>query len=800
MTVARHAPPSVHRIIALLGWGVAMAFGPATTAPAAAQGPAPVMVSPEISDKVERARQRGYWVIEEGDHLYRISRYFVSGIAQVRALAKELETLNPNALIYGDATRLVVGARLRLPARLVEGPAPAPPSATAPPRVANEAAPGPAPKESPLAPPVAVGTPAAKVSPPAIAAQSAPPVGPAPYVDRLIAGAPTAEDDAREEARQRDTSPGLRSMAAELRTEHREVSDQGKTDAQALTLRLTRETERYGDFTLVGQVSHTAPPPGSPDRERTRGSGTLFQDNFAITPDFIANSAIGVVRPTLPNWLSTSYRVLIAPALLAGASTTIGSQTQEWRLAAGQLGRYAGIAIQDFERTAGSQASASFSQRLGNDWQVGAAAISVRGSEVVSDHTATSLAVQHVLSPTGDGVKLQAAMANDHEAAAWLDAQVHSGRLTQRFGAYHADPDFRFGENATVRDTRGVYWRGDYRKTGDYYGGGIEAVQENLRRDPARGGTDSVGAYGNIALRLDRNTQVGGGLSFRNEDPRVATGIERRVGTVSAFVSHRWGLGQSRLDWNLNESRPTAFPSERTQVYNWNQDWPSLFGIDVTTLIGFSDEQLVDRHTKRRTASLGMRGPMAGNVRWNATVTAVDVDDQYSSERNYNASAGIDWNISPEWTMQLYWFRNQIQPGPDNILLPFTRENTVQLNVRYEGTSGTPYPRVGGAGGRSGAGTIAGSVFYDENADGVRGPTERGAAGVVLILDDRQSASTDNEGRFRFALVPAGRHRLRVVVERVSLPWGLEDEGPREVAVDVRADARLDIGLTKIAP
>lgn len=790
MTASGQALPSLHRVILLLGWGVAMALYLASPIPVAAQPPGTTVVSPELANKIEGARQRGYWVIEEGDYLHRISRYFVSGIAQVRALAKELETLNPNALIHGDPTRLVVGARLHLPERLVEAPAPASASATAPARAAEQPTLAPSPKEAPIAPPIAVAAPTAQISPPATRA---------PYVDRLIAGAPTAEEEARE-ARQVDAAPGLRSIAAELRTEHREVSGQGNTEAQGISLRLSRETERFGDFTLAAQVAHVQQPSGGPERERTRASATLFHDNFALTPDFIASSALGVIRPSLPNWLSTSYRVLIAPALLAGGSTTIASTTQEWRVAAGQLGRYGGIAIQDFERTSGSQASASFTQRLPNDWQVGAAAISVHGSETIANHSAASLAVQQALSRTGDGVKLQAAMTNDGEAAAWLDAQVRSGRLTQRFGAYHADPDFRFGENATTRDVRGVYWRGDYRATGDFYGGGFEAVQENLRRDPVRGGNESVGAFGNIALRLDRNTQVGGGLSFRNENPRVPTGVERRVGTTNAFVSHRWDLGQSRLDWNFYESRPASLPSERTQAVNWNQDWPTLFGIDVTTLIGFSDERLVDRHTKRRTASLGMRGPVGGNVRWNATFTAVDVDQQPSSERNYNASVGLDWNLSPEWTMQLLWFRNEIQPGPDNGLLPFMRENTVQLNVRFEGTYGTPYPRVAGGGGRSGAGAIAGSVFYDENGDGVRSPTERGAAGVVLILDERQSVVTDNEGRFRFALVPAGRHRVRVVVERVALPWGLEDESPREVPIDVRADARLDIGLTRIAP
>jgi hypothetical protein len=71
---------------------------------------------------------------------------------------------------------------------------------------------------------------------------------------------------------------------------------------------------------------------------------------------------------------------------------------------------------------------------------------------------------------------------------------------------------------------------------------------------------------------------------------------------------------------------------------------------------------------------------------------------------------------------------------------------------------------------------------------------------VTVILDERQSAVTDPDGRYAFPLVPSGPHRVRVVVERVPLPWGLDDDTPRDVRVDVRADARLDIGLKRVSP
>jgi hypothetical protein len=221
----------------------------------------------------------------------------------------------------------------------------------------------------------------------------------------------------------------------------------------------------------------------------------------------------------------------------------------------------------------------------------------------------------------------------------------------------------------------------------------------------------------------------------------------------------------------------------------------------VNTLLSYSDERLSERRVKRRTASLGTRGPAFEGLNWDASVTFVDSTDTLGNDRNFNTALSLDWSPLRSWVLQLGWYRNRIQAGPDNPqATPFSREDVVQLNLRYEDTAGAPYPRVAGAGGRSGSGNIVGTVFFDENGDGQRQANERGAAGVTVVLDERQSATTDSDGRYRFALVPAGRHRIRVLLERVALPWGLEDESPREVTVDVRSDGRLDIGLTRVAP
>ena len=106
----------------------------------------------------------------------------------------------------------------------------------------------------------------------------------------------------------------------------------------------------------------------------------------------------------------------------------------------------------------------------------------------------------------------------------------------------------------------------------------------------------------------------------------------------------------------------------------------------------------------------------------------------------------------------------------------------------------------GPAGGRQGTGTVAGFVFYDDNGDGVRQPSERGAENILLVLDGRFAATTNRDGYYNFGAVSLGTHALAVQLEKVPLPWGLADETPRQIVVRLREESRVDIGLTRISP
>jgi hypothetical protein len=787
-----------HRL--LCGVAIAFAFA-ASVQPTFARAQSATVVPSALERKIQLARTTGTWTVEEGDTLYRIARLFYSESPAVTAMVRALVQLNEQAFIHGDPSRLVVGTRLVLPPSI---------SGRTPP--AERAATPPAPMVAP-----AIGTPpAADIAPPAasagsIAAPRGPQARPAPaavaadprkpaYVDRLIDERVAAEPDTEGVTLRTDTSPGLKAWAVEYRGETRDINVLGKSVAQGLVLAHRRETERYGDFALDLEYGYVDLTTGRTSARKDLNRATLYHDNFALAGNVASASALGVVRSTIPPWMASSWRINLPTSQLGGFATVIDAPGRDFRASYGNLGRLVGNVVQGFERTSGQLGSLSWSERVSADWLAGVDVIGVRGSSVVPDSNSITIAGEYGGGGTPLRFKVQGIADDSGHYGGLIDAHYRSGRLAQRFGVYQMDPGLVFGESFGQTDTRGAYWRADYRRAGTFFQVGAEFAENNLDRNPARGGTESVGGYGNFSMPIDLATQAGGGLSLRNERPRTGIGEPRRIAIVNAFVSRTSALGTSRLDALLNETVPETSSRESIRTLSWNQDWPMLAGVDTNTLLSFENDRLSDKNVYRNTASVGLRGPAFGAVRWDATFTYVNVRDPLLAEDNVNASVGIDWQPAPNWYLRLQWLRNQINPTAPDPLQPYLRENTFQLSARWEESFGVPYPRLGTLGGRSGTGRIDGAIFYDENGDGTQQATERGAANVVVILDGRRPATTDREGRFSFDLVSPGSHQLRFEVERVALPWGLADDTPRQVRVGVREDTRIEIPLSRIAP
>ncbi len=772
--------------------------------------------SEALSRRIAESRRTGIWTVQEGDHLYRIARHFFpDDRVMIERVRTQLIVRNAHAFLMGKPGLLIVGAKLNLPIELIEPAQFIKPATPVKPSVpVASGAPKAAPPSGQPAASTSARTPTTATIPAAAVAQAdtvitrldpgvpaARPatqtVTPPAYVDKVIEGL-SGSDESVDIASEQTGRPGRRTLSAGLSHVARDRTGSTSRDT-AIDLRLTTETLDHGDFRLDLQGVRFQPGPQDLLPSRRSINGTLFHSQFPLPGGVTADSAVGVVRSLQPLWLSSSARVVLPSTLMSGFTTRLGSDRGEARFAYGEPGRLAGVGILDFERTSGRFASAAGSYALAPGWQAGGALVRLTGSNIVPDHTAVTAAIDYAPSSALRGKTQLLANAGGNRGV-WSDWEINHQRWRHRTGVYHLDPDLLFGDSRPQSDVRGAYWRSELRRGFNTFVVGVDSNQTNIRNDAARSGTASDGAYGSAALRLDRNTSVGASLSLRKERPRQGSALPREVVVASAFGSRQTGLGFTRIDGTVNQTRAQDSEKESVTSVQLSHDFPRWNQVTVSSSLAMTRENLADGRVNRQVATVSLRGPLFGSIAWDANLSWVNVDSEGEGERGYNANVGMDWPISSNWAANLSWQRNQVRPGADNPLSPFRRDNTVLLSVRYDAASGVPYPRMAGPGGRLGSGNLSGAVFYDENGDGVRQPSERGAENILLVLDGRFSTTTNREGYYTFGPVSLGTHAISVQLERVPLPWGLSDESPRQVVVKLREESRVDIGLTRISP
>ena len=742
----------------------------------------------ERARKVVEARAGAGWTVAPGEHVRLIAhQFFPHDRARERRLAEAIVATNPRAFVHGDPDRLIAGARLEIPATALGTPS-APLIAEVP------SAPAAAPPERP-SPVTLVPAPEFAPGPP----PAPPPAAPPAYVDQLIGGigpelpAASVESAALE--------PGQRYVSAEYRMEARNPAAGGHGLEQGVEAHLRRETLDYGDFYLEGAVRDTRLPPGETNPSRRNGGRfTLYQEHFPVAEGWIADSGLGVVR-TPPNFLNSSYRIFLPTSLMAGATTVVSDGRQSITGYAGHLGRLEGSAVQSFDPTSGNIAGLAYTRTAG-PWTLGGEAIGVHGSVETPDHAAATLAAEY--GGVGELVHHKAqVVADDHSnAGAWYDGDVTIGRTRQRFGLYQLDPGLEWGEAPIAGDQRGAYWRADYRMLRYSLSGGAELAQTNLRDDPAKAQVRSGTAYGTFALRIDRNLNVGAGLTLGETRNRFAASARGRTSSANLYASWTNPLGLSRFDVNAFRGVATDVPDSTIDTFSWSQEWPSLGPIAVTSTLAQSRESQLGVRTRRSTAGISARGPIFDTALWDASVVFGRISGVDGPQDNVNVSASLNWPIARNWfalgQVSINTFEAlPIIPGAE---VPVTQhDRRVLVGIRYEESSGTPYQALG-LGNRPGSGRLSGVVFFDENGDGLRQPGERGAANVTIYLDGRFPVTTDAQGRYSFPAVTPGAHRMRILPEALPLPWTLDDEHPPIASVPLRGDAVVDIPLTKIRP
>ena len=789
---SRQDRDSCRRFLPEIGNGLAaLILSVAWLAPASAQAPGAANDA-----KVRQSLEQGFWVIEPGDSLYQISRrFFPDDSTRTSALRSELYAQNPGAFIYGNPNVLVVRARLKLPADLLVPP-PAGIASEPPANAASERR-RPAPLGQTPAPPAA----RSDDPPPIIArapATAAPPAS--TWVDQLIDPYLTPERLAAEAESDGPEPVGRRSLQIELRSDWREAQSLRILE-RGIGLQYRQETAQWG---LLGVEANLRDTDNKDTFSRARDTGgmiTLSQYGLPLGGSWLADNAAGVLRAQPPNFISNGFRVNLPSAILWGAGTQLYDGRTRAYGQAGRVARLIGYSTQQVELESTRAALLGLEHQAAPWLRLGAQANAFRSEDSLPVQSSMALAAEWF--PTGDNarVKLVAVGDDERRKGFWLEGDVIQGFFQNRFGAYQFDPGLVIGPVPNITDQRLAYLRTDYRTRRLTYSLEFDAGQSNLDNDPALAGYNVFSLFGSANLRVSREVSVGGSVNLVRENPRTPVSVQKDIDAETAYLRLTSSLGVASFDLGHSGQRQPELPTENAYSLAWNQEWPAFSGINLSTSLARGQETGAQGDLTRTSAGFTLRAFPASGVFLDMNVVGARVQRAVATEKNFNASIGATWQFHPDWQALLYGIWNNIELTQTDLLNPTFRDKSLQLTLRYQKASGTPIIAVGARQpGVVGNGRISGRVFFDENGDGMRQPSERPAARVTLFLDGRFPVITDGEGRFDFPLVAAGQHSIQVAIETIPLPWGLPDERSFAVSVPVRGEAIVDIALARIAP
>lgn len=623
------------------------------------------------------------------------------------------------------------------------------------------------------------------------------------YVDQLIDPAIGPDDFDPVYRKLIEQPQGRRYFGAQLHHFSEDRDGQGVTSENGLLLNWRRETRNYGELEAEAALLNVSSDASRTEQPSTGTLLTLRQHDFALTNNLLMQNSVGIDRTRFDPALASSYRFKLPSTLMVGANTHLSSGAGDFRFSAGRLGRLDSGQVQTFDATDGSLVSAGFSKDFTDKLHSGFQLMHIDGANNVVDHGSLAGVVEYRDAPAGH--RYQGHILADTEGAAglWLDGEVYSGRWRNRFGVFRLGPGLLWADAAMANDQQGFYSRMDMQTLRYQLAGGVEYSASDIEDDPLRSGTRNITAFVTGNRRLGRLSSIGGAFNLRDSsstDNAVAGGDSRSI-SLTVYGSHRFAVGTSRVQLQLADIENGPNHGNGSGI-TWDQSWEISRAIMLSSTVGFETERGTGNDETRFNTGLLALYELSSRLRWDANVnwTRTDNDSSGISTNSVNASVALLWRFLPGWEVSLRAGVNDSREDSTGALAGTEFDNverTVFLSVRRDMTSGRPFDRYGADTGKTGYGSIEGVLFFDENRDGIRQAGERAAAGAYIYLDRRYQRVTDRDGRFEFEPVPVGQHNVSIAVEDLPLPWGLDDESPRPLSVNIRERTSVSIPLVR---
>lgn len=326
----------------------------------------------------------------------------------------------------------------------------------------------------------------------------------------------------------------------------------------------------------------------------------------------------------------------------------------------------------------------------------------------------------------------------------------------------------------------------------------MDYLQTNLDDDPLLIGATNLNMFARYNYQLRRKLSVGGLLSINQQNFSEAGQGYRDTYTLEGFTrfDNRLGTSNFRLTHSLEQA---SLEDGHLSTLTWDQEWPQLQGNHLRSTLALNRiHEAGDQRTEISWGVLYDRS-LSETLTLDADLISNRTQADLANDlRSLDSNLGLLWRLAPALTLRanLNWSRNRTRP----LGFPADKTNRRQLfiTLQYSGTSGAAPLVLGRNRGKGGSGRISGTVFFDEDRDGVRSPGEKIASNVQLILDGRFRRTTDSNGYFEFWPVHAGEHQLHIAEELLPLPWILSEQMQSQVSVKVRQDTSLEIPLVTI--
>ncbi|MFQ5757165.1 MAG: SdrD B-like domain-containing protein [Acidiferrobacterales bacterium] len=579
---------------------------------------------------------------------------------------------------------------------------------------------------------------------------------------------------------------------------------EGSLKEQGIGVFLRQDTPNFGRIDLRAVATDQTQDPGV-----DQGSGTgfrLIQTDFALNENWLMDNLVGNFLAATPRLIAQSYRLRLPAPVIEGLSSRLTRGNTHIAATTGKLGVERGrtFLVFDEKRRTGDIAGVAATHRFNNQWSAGLQAWNVTDATVdgtMSDHTSLAGVAQYRNPAASQLGQLHFLHNDDGQLGLWADGELRPGRWQHNFGVFRLDPNLQWVDNISNvnNDRQGGYWTGTYRRFRLRLGFGADYYETNLDDNPKLVGRKVANSFANVSYQLSQRTNVSGSVSFVSQRQGAGlSGPDSDTENLRTTLSHRFGVGTSFWTVGLDRRNGGLNPGKRRELI-WDHEWKVPTTDRLRTGIQYErDEQQLGTFTQTTLRVLANRDFDNGRVGLNGGATVgVAGGGMNEDGRSSNINFSIDWRFSRNWKIrsELTWNHNVTElAGGQEIRVT---QRTVFFSLRYEKNWGQPQARLGRSSGAYGNGRISGTVFLDENRNGIQEPDEPGVPNVTVYLDRGYTIETDAKGQYEFWPVPAGEHRLIVTLDNVPLPWGLDDEAPRTLEIGARETERLDFPLTE---